>query len=158
MNRADARSSHLELFRVLVEAALNAEMLEHLKHIDPAHAGRANSRNGLRPKQLRTDIGDVAIAMPRDRLGTFDPLIVRKRQRSFYEASALIAVFLADSVASPDAQLAIAAFYPEHTPDAVRAVVRDALLAASESFRRGAPYRTTQSTYTVYDPSFSSRD
>lgn len=40
-----------------------------------------NSRNGSTPKPVRTEIGDVTIAGPRDREGSFEPMIVRKHQR-----------------------------------------------------------------------------
>jgi transposase-like protein len=58
-------------------------MADHLgydKH-DPAGRNRENSRNGSRSKTVLTDIGPVQIEVPRDREGTFDPVIVRKRQR-----------------------------------------------------------------------------
>ena len=44
-------------------------------------AGTGNSRNGTRPKTVLTEIGPVEIEVPRDRDGTFEPEIVRKRQR-----------------------------------------------------------------------------
>ena len=70
----------------MIETALNEEITEHLgyeKH-DPAGqgAGSGNVRNGSRPKTVLTDsTGQVAIDVPRDRAGTFEPQIVRKRQR-----------------------------------------------------------------------------
>lgn len=72
------------LTKTVVETALNEEMTEHLgyaKH-DPAGAGSGNIRNGTRAKTALTEAsGPVAIDVPRDRAGTFDPKIVRKRQR-----------------------------------------------------------------------------
>lgn len=56
------------------------EHLGYAKH-DPAGRDGANSRNGVRSKTVLTDIGPVEVAMPRDRDGTFEPQIVRKRQR-----------------------------------------------------------------------------
>lgn len=73
-----------QLTRTVLETALNEEMTEHLgyeKH-DPAGAGAGNIRNGSRSKTVLTDAsGPVRIDVPRDRAGTFDPRIVRKRQR-----------------------------------------------------------------------------
>ena len=72
-----------QLTRMIIEAAAEGEMDEHLgyaKH-DPAGRDGGNSRNGARSKTVLTDIGPVEVAMPRDRDGTFDPQIVRKRQR-----------------------------------------------------------------------------
>jgi putative transposase len=72
-----------ELTRIVVEAAAEGEMEKHLgysKH-DPAGRDGGNSRNGTRAKTVLTDIGPVEVAIPRDRDGTFEPKIVRKRQR-----------------------------------------------------------------------------
>ena len=60
-----------------------AEITDHLgydKH-DPMGRNGQNSRNGVRPKTVLTEIGPVQIEVPRDREGTFEPRIVRKRQR-----------------------------------------------------------------------------
>jgi putative transposase len=73
-----------QLTKTVLETALNEEMTAHLgyeKH-DPAGAGAGNVRNGTRSKTVLTDAtGHVGIAVPRDRAGTFEPQIVRKRQR-----------------------------------------------------------------------------
>ena len=71
------------LTKAVLETALEAELSEHLgydKH-DPMGRNRENSRNGVRAKTVLTEIGPVQIEVPRDRDGSFDPMIVRKRQR-----------------------------------------------------------------------------
>jgi putative transposase len=72
------------LTKTVLETALNEELTEHLgydKH-DPAGRDAGNIRNGTRPKTVLTDTtGAVQIDVPRDRAGTFEPQIVRKRQR-----------------------------------------------------------------------------
>jgi putative transposase len=75
-----------QLTKTVIETALNEEITEHLgyeKH-DPAGqgSGSGNVRNGSRSKTVLTDsTGQVGIDVPRDRAGTFEPQIVRKRQR-----------------------------------------------------------------------------
>jgi putative transposase len=72
-----------QLTKNVLETALDAELVEHLgyeKH-DPAGRNSGNSRNGTRPKTVLTEIGPVEIEVPRDTASTFDPQIVRKRQR-----------------------------------------------------------------------------
>ena len=92
---ADAKARGLELTgpdgllklftKNVLEAALNEEMTEHLGHDkNRAESGResANVRNGIRSKTVVSDAaGDVRIDVPRDREGTFEPQIVKKRQR-----------------------------------------------------------------------------
>src|SRR5690242_10716570 len=73
-----------QLTKTVLETSLNEEMTEHLgyeKH-DPAGAGTGNIRNGTRSKTVLTEHpGPVEIEVPRDRQGTFEPQIVKKRQR-----------------------------------------------------------------------------
>lgn len=72
-----------QLTKTVLEAALEAEMTEHVgyeKH-DPARRGTGNSRNGTRSKTVITEISPVEIDVPRDTASSFEPQIVRKRQR-----------------------------------------------------------------------------
>src|ERR1700758_3606216 len=73
-----------QLTKTVLETALNQEMTEHLGHDKHAPAGNetGNVRNGTRPKTVLTEAsGQVGIDVPRDRAGTFEPQIVKKRQR-----------------------------------------------------------------------------
>jgi hypothetical protein len=71
------------LTKTVLETALEAELDEHLGYEKHQIEGRdgGNSRNGTRPKTVLTEIGPVQIEVPRDRDGSFDPQLVRKRQR-----------------------------------------------------------------------------
>jgi len=72
-----------QMMKSVLEVALHEEMADHLgyEHGDPAGRGSGNSRNGTTSKTLLTDVGPVELDTPRDRNGTFEPLIVRKGQR-----------------------------------------------------------------------------
>ena len=66
----------------MIETALSQEMTEHLGHEKHGQPVAGNVRNGTRPKTVLTEAtGQVGIEVPRDRAGTFEPQIVRKRQR-----------------------------------------------------------------------------
>lgn len=85
----------LKLFtKNVLEAALNEEMTEHLGHEkNQAEEGRGstNVRNGARSKTVVSDAaGEVAIDVPRDREGTFEPKIVKKRQRRLGEVDEMV--------------------------------------------------------------------
>jgi putative transposase len=72
-----------QLTKRVLESALEGEITGHLgyeKH-DPAGDGSGNSRNGTRSKTVLTEIGAVEIEVPRDREGSFEPQLVKKRQR-----------------------------------------------------------------------------
>jgi len=64
----------------VVEAALEAEMTEHLGHPPGGRPTGPNVRNGATRKTVQTDLGPVAIATPRDRDASFEPQLVKKRQ------------------------------------------------------------------------------
>jgi len=73
-----------QLTKTVLETALNQELTEHLGHDKHAPAGNeaGNVRNGTRPKTVLTEAtGQVGIEVPRDREGSFEPQIVKKRQR-----------------------------------------------------------------------------
>jgi putative transposase len=73
-----------QLTKTVLETALNQEMTEHLGHDKHGPAGNeaGNVRNGTRPKTVLTEAsGQVPVEVPRDRHGTFEPQIVKKRQR-----------------------------------------------------------------------------
>ena len=69
-----------QLKKALLERALGAELSEHLGYEkgDPAGRGTGNSRNGYSDKTVLTEDGALDIAVPRDRNGTFEPVIVPK--------------------------------------------------------------------------------
>src|ERR1700733_10597186 len=73
------------LTKRVVERALEVELTDHLgyeSHREPL-GGVGNTRNGSTPKTLQTEHGPVRIDTPRDRDGSFEPKLVRKRQRRF---------------------------------------------------------------------------
>jgi len=71
-----------QLTKTVLETALNEEMTEHLGHEKHGDPGGDNIRNGTRGKTVLTEnTGHVHIDVPRDRAGTFEPQIVKKRQR-----------------------------------------------------------------------------
>lgn len=71
-----------QLKTALLERALGGELTEHLGYEegDPAGNGSGNSRNGFGKKRVRTDTSELDIEVPRDRNGTFEPVLVPKRQ------------------------------------------------------------------------------
>jgi putative transposase len=85
----------LKLFtKNVLETALNEEMTDHLghekNHAEPGHES-TNVRNGSHGKTVISDAaGEVQIDVPRDREGTFEPQIVKKRQRRRSEVDEIV--------------------------------------------------------------------
>jgi len=83
------------LTKQVLETALEAELDEHLgyEHGDrdgKTGADTGNERNGTRAKTVHTELGPVTIEVPRDGDGTFDPVVVRKRQRRLSGVDAMV--------------------------------------------------------------------
>ena len=70
-----------ELKKRLAERMLNAELDHHLDSAGEEEAG--NHRNGYGSKTVITDTGKLELAIPRDRHGRFDPVLIGKYRRRF---------------------------------------------------------------------------
>jgi transposase-like protein len=71
------------LTKVTVEAALNAELDEHLGYARHEQSHKDNYRNGYSSKTIRTEDGEVDLDAPRDRDSSFEPQLVKKNQTRF---------------------------------------------------------------------------
>jgi len=71
------------LTKITVEAALNAELDDHLGFDKHEQSESDNNRNGVTHKILQTEDGQFELATPRDRAGSFEPRLVKKHQRRF---------------------------------------------------------------------------
>jgi putative transposase len=71
------------LTKITVEAALNAELDEHLGYSKHRKSSTSNNRNGTSTKTIITDDGQFELETPRDREGTFEPQLVKKQQTRF---------------------------------------------------------------------------
>jgi putative transposase len=74
-----------QLTKALVERALAAELTDHLGHAhsEAVKNETGNKRNGSSQKTIQGEFGALEIDIPRDRDGSFEPLIVPKRQTRF---------------------------------------------------------------------------
>ncbi|WOQ15636.1 IS256 family transposase [Raineyella sp. W15-4] len=71
------------MLKATLERGLEVELTDHLGYErgDPAAAMFDNSRNGTSSKTVTTEVGDIELAVPRDRQGSFTPMLVAKGQR-----------------------------------------------------------------------------
>jgi transposase-like protein len=97
----------LKLFtKHVVETALNEEMTEHLGHEkNRVGSGResTNVRNGKRSKTVISDaVGEVEIDVPRDRESTFEPQLVKKRQRRLGDVDEIVLSLYAKGLTTGD--------------------------------------------------------
>jgi putative transposase len=102
-----------QLTKRLVERAMEVELTDHLgyePHLEPP-GGTGNARNGSTPKTLMTEHGPVPIDTPRDRNGSFEPQIVRKRQRRFEGFDEKILALYSRGLSTRDIEAHLAEIY-----------------------------------------------
>jgi putative transposase len=101
------------LTKRLVERAMEVELTDHLgyEHGQAPPGGAGNARNGTTPKTLVTEHGPVRIDTPRDRKGSFEPRIVRKRQRRFEGFDEKIVALYARGMSVRDIQAHLGELY-----------------------------------------------
>jgi transposase-like protein len=102
-----------QLTKRLVERAMEVELTDHLgyePHQEPP-GGVGNTRNGSMAKSLTTEHGPVEIRTPRDRQGTFEPKIVRKRQRRFEGFDEMILALYARGLSTRDIEAHLRELY-----------------------------------------------
>ena len=93
--------------KAALERGLAAELTEHLGYDrggDPDAAAFPNSRNGTSSKTVSTEVGDVDLDVPRDRAGTFTPMLVPKGQRRLDGLDAMIISLYAGGMTVRDIQ------------------------------------------------------
>ncbi|MBD2760939.1 IS256 family transposase [Yimella sp. cx-573] len=102
------------LTKTVIETALDEELSEHLgydKHA-PEGRNRGNSRNGTRTKTVLTDsCGPVEVTVPRDRDGTFEPQLVKKRQRRLTDLDQMVLSLYAKGLTTGEISAHLAEVY-----------------------------------------------
>jgi transposase-like protein len=118
------------LTKRVLEAGLEAEITDHLgydKH-DPAGRDGGNSRNGTRTKTVITDVGPVELDVPRDRDGSFDPKLVRKRQRRLGGVDEMVISLTAKGLTTGEVQAHLAEVYGTEVSRETISKITDAIL------------------------------
>lgn len=142
----DARASGLrlvgpdglltDLTRRVLEAGLEAEMSEHLgydRH-DPVGRNSGNSRNGARSKTVLTDVGPVTISVPRDRDGSYEPQLVRKRQRRLEGIDAMVISLCARGLTTGEIQAHLFEVYGVSVSRETISKITDAIVEEMQSW------------------------
>ena len=125
------------LTKTVIETALDEEMSEHLGYDKHETVGRnlGNSRNGKRSKTLLTSSsGDVQIDMPRDRDGTFEPVIVRKRQRRLTDVDEVVLSLYAKGLTTGEISAHFADIYGANVSKDTISRITDKVLEEMQSW------------------------
>jgi putative transposase len=127
-----------QLTKRLVERALEVELTDHLgyeRHQEPP-GGSGNTRNGSTPKTVTTEHGPVEISTPRDREGSFEPKLVRKRQRRFEGFDEKILALYARGMSTRDIEAHLRELYGVSVGRDLISRVTDAVLEDVRAWQR----------------------
>tara|TARA_X000000950_G_scaffold283533_1_gene384572 strand:+ start:126 stop:1349 length:1224 start_codon:yes stop_codon:yes gene_type:complete len=122
-----------ELTKALAERALSAELDDHLTEDrpDPPSEGAnqpPNRRNGSSQKTVTTGSGKVVLDIPRDRNGSFDPLLIAKYQRRFPEFDTKIISMYARGMTTREIQGHIEEIYGVEASPSLISAITDAVM------------------------------
>jgi putative transposase len=127
-----------QLTKRLVERAMEVELTDRLgyePHQEPP-GGTGNTRNGSTPKTLVTEHGPVRISSPRDRDGSFEPTIVRKRQRRFEGFDEKILALYSRGLSTRDIEAHLAEIYGVKVGRELISKVTDAVMEDARAWQR----------------------
>jgi putative transposase len=126
----DINAATRRLKRALVERMLGGELSHHLGYApgDPKPPDTPNHRNGSSPKTVITDDGAVELAVPRDRAGTFEPVIVPKHARRIRGFDDKVLALYARGLPTREIQHYLEDIYAiDVSPDLISAVTGDVI-------------------------------
>ena len=118
------------LTKRLVERALATELTTHLG--DAPHARLPskgdNARNGSSPNTVQTKQGPIDLAVPRDRAGTFEPTVVKKRQRRLEGFDGKVLALYAHGLTTREIQGDLEELYGTEVSPTLISTITDAVL------------------------------
>jgi putative transposase len=127
-----------QLRKRLVERAMEVELTDHLGY-EPRQeppGGAGNTRNGGTPKTLVTEHGPVEIKTPRDRDGSFEPKMVRKRQRRFEGFDEKILALYSRGLSTRDIEAHLADVYGVRVGRDLISRVTDAVIEDAKAWQQ----------------------
>ena len=133
MTPGEVQELFLSFQKAVVERAMNVEMSHHLgyKPGEDKPAGQANERNGASGKTVLTDSGAMRIAVPRDRAGSFEPILIPKHERRFTGFDDKIVAMYARGMSVREIQGFIAESYgTQVSPDFISSVTDEVMAEA----------------------------
>jgi putative transposase len=133
MTATEAQDLFLSLQKAVIERLMNAEMSAHLgyKPGQDKPTGQSNERNGASGKTVLTDNGPIRIDVPRDRAGSFEPILIPKHERRFTGFDDKIIAMYARGMSVREIQGFIAESYgTQVSPDFISSVTDEVMAEA----------------------------
>jgi putative transposase len=130
MTPAEAQDLMLAFNKAIIERAMSAEMNLHLGYHpgEPKPSGQGNERNGASGKTVLTEQGPIRLELPRDRDGTFAPILIPKHERRFTGFDERIIAMYARGMSVREIQAFLAESYgTDVSPDFISSVTDEVM-------------------------------
>lgn len=126
-----------KLLKNALEGMLDAELTEHLGYpkYSPSGKNTGNSRNGKSHKTLKNDNGQIDITIPRDRNGSFDPIIIKKYEKTIGPIEDKIISMYAKGMTVRDIQSHITELYGIDISPALVSNITDKIIHLAEQWQ-----------------------
>jgi len=126
-----------QLTKIIVKRALEGELTDHLGYPPHSQTGNntGNSRNGKGRKVLKGDMGEIPVDIPRDRNGTYEPQLIKKRQTRFDGFDDKIIALYARGMTTRDIQAQLEDIYGVEVSPSLVSKVTDAVLAEVKTWQ-----------------------
>jgi len=134
----DVESLYSQMLQHMINRSLEAEMQAHLgyeRHDPAADGAGGNRRNGKSRKVVQSAVGELTIDTPRDREGTFEPQLVKKRQVRLAGMEEKILALYAKGMTTRDIESALVDLYGVTISHALIAQVTDAVLDEARAWQ-----------------------
>lgn len=123
----DVEKLYSQMLQHMINRSLETEMQAHLGH-ERHGAASGNPRNGKTRKRVQSTVGELEVVTPRDRAGTFEPQLVKKRQVRLAGMEEKILALYAKGMTTRDIESALVDLYGVTISHALIAQVTDAVL------------------------------
>lgn len=142
MSAGEVQDLMLAFNKAVIERAMRAEMNLHPGYAPgkAKPAGQVNERNGASGKTVITDRGAVDVAVPRDRDGSFEPILIPKHERRFRGFDERIIALYARGMSVREIQAFIAEHYGTQVSADFISSVTDEVMAEALAWRRELPF------------------
>lgn len=133
MSPTEVQTLFMSFKKAVIERAMDAELNQHLGYraAEAKPDGQGNERNGASGKTALTDTGALRIDVPRDRLGSFKPILIPKHERRFTGFDDKTVAMYARGISVPEIEGFLAETYgTQVSPDFISSVTNEVMAEA----------------------------
>ena len=132
----DIQDALKDLLGGTIESMLAAELDNHLGYDEYERSDSSNARNGKKQKQIRSKYGEMTIDVPQDRNSSFEPQVVKKRQKDISSIEDKIIAMYAKGLTTRQISEQIEDIYGFEVSEGMVSDITDRLLPEIEDWQQ----------------------